>query len=249
MQTFSDRKAVIHYSNSETIHHISVKQGKLPKTVSIHRQKRQTERDPTLTQKSHPMKRIEHRERKENTMNERQKPIRFCPNCGSELTSVTSFCPHCGGRINNQPQTDQGTISKMNSGEESRNNTQDLLNKLNNKSSDSLKVKSTPLYVSGHSAIDKEAVLRAAKISCIIFLILGFIFLCIGFYKISAYDNSSSSYVNSYVGGDAYNYIINGTYFAAYAVMGTGSWIIAAIMAALCVYLALKSEQESSKNE
>ena len=51
IQTFSVRKAVIHYRNSETIHHISVKQGKLPKTVSIRRQKRQPEKDPHIDPK------------------------------------------------------------------------------------------------------------------------------------------------------------------------------------------------------
>lgn len=36
--------------------------------------------------------------------------------------------------------------------------------------------------------------------------------------KIEEYSNSVIQQVNAYVGGDAYNYIINGTYFTAYSI-------------------------------
>ena len=45
-------------------------------------------------------------------MNEQQKPIHFCPNCGSELTSVTSFCPYCGGKIVPETETTTKTSSE-----------------------------------------------------------------------------------------------------------------------------------------
>ena len=38
----------------------------------------------------------------------------------------------------------------------------------------------------------------------------------IGFYKLWAYDDSTYSLVNVYVGGDAYNYIINSSLATAY---------------------------------
>ena len=47
------------------------------------------------------------------------------------------------------------------------------------------------------------------------------IFLIIGFYKMLIYDD----YTNAYVGGDAYNYIINGTYATAYFVLAGSSFI------------------------
>lgn len=52
--------------------------------------------------------------------------------------------------------------------------------------------------------------------------------LCIGrgFYYKNVYRNSesfSSRNVNAYVGGDAYNYIINGTYFVGFVTMGSFS--------------------------
>lgn len=52
-----------------------------------------------------------------------------------------------------------------------------------------------------------------------------FISLGMGFYKLFAYENSNDEYsfsdesVNAYVGGDAYNFIINGTYTTAYFVL------------------------------
>lgn len=50
----------------------------------------------------------------------------------------------------------------------------------------------------------------------IIFFILSGVFLGIGFYKLLAYDNSTYDPVNVYVGGDAYNYIINSNLATAY---------------------------------
>ena len=48
------------------------------------------------------------------------------------------------------------------------------------------------------------------------------IFLYMGFDKIYSYDNGELypyTYHNAYVGGDAYNYIINGNYATAYFVL------------------------------
>lgn len=61
--------------------------------------------------------------------------------------------------------------------------------------------------------------------------------LCMGFYKMYAYTNfDSGDYpalsegnVNSYVGGDAYNYIINGTYSIAFFVL-FGALLIAGLL-------------------
>lgn len=50
----------------------------------------------------------------------------------------------------------------------------------------------------------------------VIFFLLSAVFLGIGFYKLWAYDDSTYSPVNVYVGGDAYNYIINSNLATAY---------------------------------
>lgn len=55
----------------------------------------------------------------------------------------------------------------------------------------------------------------------IIFYILSGFFVILGFYKILIYENGEYTYdsVNAYVGGDAYNYIINANYATAYFVL------------------------------
>ena len=64
----------------------------------------------------------------------------------------------------------------------------------------------------------------------ILFLILALIafagsaiFALEGFDKYAHYENADAAEkINVYVGGDAYNYIINGTYFTAFAVCAAG---------------------------
>jgi len=71
-----------------------------------------------------------------------------------------------------------------------------------------------------------------------------------GFYKMFVYRNSDSDseyFVssdfnkNAYVGGDAYNYIINGTYTTAYFVLGLTFMLLAC---ALMIIHTLKNQKE-----
>ena len=51
---------------------------------------------------------------------------------------------------------------------------------------------------------------------------------------------------NAYVGGDAYNYIINGTYFTGFSVLGVGSLLLGM----LCIGIAyISSKMEESRVE
>ena len=53
-----------------------------------------------------------------------------------------------------------------------------------------------------------------------------------GYDKMNNYENSEYSWgmhVNSYVGGDAYNYIINGTYSSAYYALAAGTLVTGTI--------------------
>lgn len=77
----------------------------------------------------------------------------------------------------------------------------------------------------------------------ILFATVGFLgsAICIfaGFYKIYVYENySDEDYLigqskNAYVGGDAYNYIINGTYATAYFVLALICMLFACTMLVL----------------
>ena len=61
-----------------------------------------------------------------------------------------------------------------------------------------------------------NSTIEEGTVGATIFFILSAIFLGIGFYKLWAYDDSTYSPVNKYVGGDAYNYIINSNLATAY---------------------------------
>ena len=59
--------------------------------------------------------------------------------------------------------------------------------------------------------------------------------LVMGFYKMFVYENPESYFLdskNAYVGGDSYNYIINGTYATGYFVL-FGSLLIAGLLVEL----------------
>ena len=61
----------------------------------------------------------------------------------------------------------------------------------------------------------------------LISVVSGIVFWIYGFYKMMVYDGEN--YVNSYVGGDAYNIIINAIYFTGFAVIG-GTLIIVGVI-------------------
>lgn len=65
------------------------------------------------------------------------------------------------------------------------------------------------------------------KGGAIIFFLLSAVFLAIGFYKLLVYDGNPFSPVNAYVGGDAYNYIINSNLATAYFTLAILFTIIA----------------------
>lgn len=71
--------------------------------------------------------------------------------------------------------------------------------------------------------------------------VVGAIFVLQGFNKMFRYDDSSWAPVNAYVGGDAYNFIINGTYATAYFVLAAGCMIAATIE--YCFAEILKPEE------
>ena len=81
------------------------------------------------------------------------------------------------------------------------------------------------------------------------FIFLGTYLIYQGFDKKLNYYNSDvapSLHKNVYVGGDAYNYIINSNYFTGYGVMGCAAFICATMLFCTGLYLRIK-DMESSK--
>lgn len=68
-----------------------------------------------------------------------------------------------------------------------------------------------------------------------------------GIHKMTAYDNGDYypyDIVNAYVGGDAYNYIINGTYATAFFVLTT-MFVLAAIGLMVIHYMSVHNNEKS----
>ena len=97
-----------------------------------------------------------------------------------------------------------------------------------------------------------------------ILLLTGVTFLTLGFDRIHNYNNpdSEESYLldddsedpkNAYVGGDAYNYIINGTHSTSYFVLASALFILSVLLF-LCQIqydtreLIRKTQQENEDN-
>lgn len=90
-----------------------------------------------------------------------------------------------------------------------------------------------------------------------ILAIIFFLFSCImaykGYDKINNYSNPDShnpfdDYKNAYVGGDAYNFIINGTYATGYFVLVIGGMICGTICLASCQIINNIPEGYSKNN-
>ncbi len=116
-----------------------------------------------------------------------------CPECGKEVTCTNGICPECGFPI------EQNTIEK------NETISEEIPGKLNKK---------------------RKSIKMILYILCICFAITAGVFFSKANNVKNVYYNSESYYglnKNVYVGGDAYNYIINGTYFVGYSVIASAS--------------------------
>lgn len=72
-----------------------------------------------------------------------------------------------------------------------------------------------------NNVLEQKVTLKVWDAKVIVNFVIAGIFILIGFYKIYAYsyEEYGENNVNAYVGGDAYNYIINANYATAYFVL------------------------------
>ena len=106
---------------------------------------------------------------------------KFCPKCGAELDSATAFCPVCGEKIAAQAPSVPDPIQQYNAG---------IKPKL--KITDKIDIKRTILT-------------NIIPVAC---LAIGIILMIVGL-GVSTPSSYISSYsMTEYVGGDAYNFII-----------------------------------------
>ena len=81
-----------------------------------------------------------------------------------------------------------------------------------------------------------------------ILVIISGIFFYKGFDKKNNYHNNtidSSLNNNAYVGGDAYNYIINSEYFVGYITIGSMALVCGSIFAGLGIVLHFKKDNQN----
>ena len=77
-------------------------------------------------------------------------------------------------------------------------------------------------------------------------LVLSIVFFALAYDKFAHYhldEKNDRLNKNAYVGGDAYNYIVNGTYFTGFSVLGVGSLLIA-ILSFGFVFIGNRMEDE-----
>lgn len=138
----------------------------------------------------------------------------YCKKCGAMISSRQSKCEKCGWEV---PQNNQETAS-------------------------------SPIEEQALT-VPEQNTQKAEKTKWSVWCYLAVASLCCGaftFYKgldkMFRYDSGDSyphKYVNAYVGGDAYNYIINGTYATAFFVL-TAMFVLAAIGLVIIHYLSQK---------
>lgn len=129
----------------------------------------------------------------------------YCRMCGKEIPEGMNECPDCGKEVLEETGIE---LEEDFASEEQEKKEKDKLEKK-----------------------DGIAYWGPCKWFSICSGIVSVIMLIIGFNKMFRYDNGEHypyEYINSYVGGDAYNYIINGTYATAYFVLA-GTFLLAAI--------------------
>lgn len=88
------------------------------------------------------------------------------------------------------------------------------------------------------------------RVGALFSYLLSVIFIGLGFHKMFAYENPDSyllDKVNAYVGGDAYNYIINGNYATAYFTLAT-LFVILGSFLVLMGYLTQKEKTSVNNN-
>lgn len=99
--------------------------------------------------------------------------------------------------------------------------------------------------------MEKKEIGNGWRTTGITLAIASLIPLVTGFYKLFAYENGESypyDMVNAYVGGDAYNYIINANYATAYFVLA-GILLLGALGCGVLMHLAKLTFVEQIEQE
>lgn len=173
-----------------------------------------------------------------------------CPQCGNDISDKAERCPKCGYVMseNSGFKSEHEVVSEEidycsnTCGEEGKEHQSSFSTSENSK------------ITNRNHGMSRAKACKISKVLCIIFLCFSLFFLFKAIDKKNNYSNPSSDgyhysrqYINTYVGGDAYNYIINGTYFAGYSVLGMGALIISSITGVTYLKLAVDESEDGKE--
>lgn len=160
---------------------------------------------------------------------------KYCPECYTELEDNETVCPNCGYVFTqtidtkHPAKTDSLPLvqGKIKQGKERAAETPSGV-----EVASSSEAESNQLYDNIYLPILRRFIIALA----LIFFVVSGIFFYKAYDVKTNYYNSEDFYSlneNAYVGGDAYNYIINGTYFTGYSVIAS-AFLISGILLVTC---------------
>ena len=174
-----------------------------------------------------------------------------CPECGQEVPTLAEKCQNCGYPIKTL-MTDTPTTICRSCGSQVSNKSDDVFCTIcgfPKAQASVVNVVNSAKQPSAQIPITQNAGLKSTKprfpvVMAILFFIFSAVFYNFGIHKMCVYVNSDSRYrdsVNAYVGGDAYNYIINGTYSTSFFVLGVGFMMAGILM--IILYHIIKNRK------
>ena len=171
-----------------------------------------------------------------------------CPRCGKQISDKARKCVGCGwimeeGLENGSNVESNNTELTSMQMENCTVEKSETLHKSNIPEAQNSLKRDEQVSASPKNMLLKKILL----IGTCVFGIAAIIFFSRANNVKNEYYNSEDYYSlnkNAYVGGDAYNYIINGTYFTGYSVIGAGCMICAVIMGTNFVTLKIKEGEE-----
>ena len=159
-----------------------------------------------------------------------------CEKCGYLIPKGQTKCPKC----------EEPTVEIKN--EDEKNKSFENTIEATVTTEKSLGVKKIKHFEAAEERIDRST---GWKTLSILSLLCSLVTAGLGIYKMLWYENSEYSWgehINVYVGGDAYNYIINSNYTTAYFVL-TAMFVLAAIGLMILHYLSLNVKMKGTIEE
>lgn len=178
----------------------------------------------------------------------------ICPNCGKPISGKTRLCSYCFHEISDEELEkmqkeggDTRAVENGSNGGEPARMQQERASIRDDNMQEKKQMDTSPVTVYPVSHEATGSTHSRWKTLSVLSLLCGIVTFALGIYKMFWYENPESSIlrsVNAYVGGDAYNYIINGAYATAFFVL-TAMFTLAAIGMMGLHYLSRKKNRHS----